>query len=380
VRWPRDRASAGQESHPVVRGGQSRPRDGAGLLSTTGQRTVQLGRVVEEAAHPALERHHEVQDGGGDLLLQVAVACAGEPVDQGRHRLPAERGQDPQQVAHARLRDRVEHDLAAGVGDRRADLLLDHLRVVHQPHDPVAADALGHLLVHDLQVVDLRGLAQDVGLGHPEGVAEAVVEPLRQVAGELDVLALVLADRHLVGLVEQDVGRLQDRVGEQAHRRVVAATAGGLVLELRHPARLAEAGDAAEHPGELGVLRHVGLDEQRRPVQVHPGGEILGGRDPGALPQLGRVVLHRDRVQVDHAVERLVAVLQGDPLPQRTQVVAEVQRPGGRLHAGQDSGPGLVGHDAHSARGTPVRNPTVPRPRLSWSRAPGRRPARAAPG
>ena len=112
---------------------------------------------------------------------------------------------------------------------------------------------------------------------------ERGVEPLRQVAGQLQVLALVLADRHRVGLVEQDVGRLQDRVGEQAHRRALGALLGRLVLELRHPAGLAEAGDAAQHPAELGVLGHVGLHEQRAPLRVEPSGEQLRGRDPGAL-------------------------------------------------------------------------------------------------
>jgi hypothetical protein len=75
------------------------------------------------------------------------------------------------------------------------------------------------------------------------------------------VLALVLADRHRVGPVEQDVGRLQDRVREQAHRGPVGSLLGGLVLELGHPARLAEPGDAPHHPAQLGVLGHVRLHE-----------------------------------------------------------------------------------------------------------------------
>ena len=53
--------------------------------------------------------------------------------------------------------------------------------------------------------------------------AERGVEPLRQVAGELQVLALVLAHRDRVGLVEQDVRGLQDRVGEQARREARSA-------------------------------------------------------------------------------------------------------------------------------------------------------------
>ena len=56
------------------------------------------------------------------------------------------------------------------------------------------------------------------GTRHDERLAEAGVEALGEVAGELDVLLLVVADRHDIGLVEQDVGRHQHRVGEQARR------------------------------------------------------------------------------------------------------------------------------------------------------------------
>ena len=46
-------------------------------------------------------------------------------------------------------------------------------------------------------------------LGHDERLAEARVEALRDVAGELEVLALVVADRDDVGLVEQDVAAIR---------------------------------------------------------------------------------------------------------------------------------------------------------------------------
>ena len=52
---------------------------------------------------------------------------------------------------------------------------------------------------------------RDERVGHDEGLAVAGVEPLREVAGELEVLALVLADRDVIGLVQQDVRGLQDR-------------------------------------------------------------------------------------------------------------------------------------------------------------------------
>ena len=192
------------------------------------------------------------------------------------------------------------------------------LRVVEQVDDAGRRRGrLAHLRGRVLQVGDLRGLLDDVRLGQPEGLAEAVVEPLRQVAGQLQVLALVLADRDAVGLVEQDVRGLQDRVREQADGGAVGAALGRLVLELRHPAGLAEPGDAAQHPAQLRVLGHVRLDEQRGPLRVDPGGEQLRGGPAGALAQHLRVVLDGDRVQVDDAVERVVVVLQRHPLPHR---------------------------------------------------------------
>ena len=66
---------------------------------------------------------------------------------------------------------------------------------------------------------------QDVRLGHPERRAEPSVEADRQVAGELQVLALVLPDRNPLRLVEQDVGRHQHGIGEQGHGHGVGPAA-----------------------------------------------------------------------------------------------------------------------------------------------------------
>ena len=55
----------------------------------------------------------------------------------------------------------------------------------------------------------------DGRLGDGEGRAVAVVEPDGQLAGELEVLALVVADRDPLGVVEEDVGGHEHRVGEQ---------------------------------------------------------------------------------------------------------------------------------------------------------------------
>ena len=123
--------------------------------------------------------------------------------------------------------------------------------------------------------------SRDVRGGHGERLAVAAVEAGGQVAGQLQVLALVLTDRHLVGLVDEDVGGLQHRVGEQPDRRAGGALALALVLELRHPAGLAEAGQALQHPRQLHVLGHVALHEQRAARGVHAEREQLRGARRG---------------------------------------------------------------------------------------------------
>ena len=218
----------------------------------------------------------------------------------------------------------------------RADLLGAHLRVVEELDDARGRGGrLRHLRGGLLEVRDLGGGLEDVGLGQPERLLVAVVEALCQVAGQLEVLALVLADRHVVRPVEQDVGRLEDRVGEQADARGPLPRLRRLVLELGHPPGLAEAGQALQHPRELGVRGDLALHEDRRPLRVDAHRQQLRRGPQGAFAQHLGVVLDGDRVQVRDEEERLVVALQVDPLPQRAQVVAEVEGVGRRLDARQ---------------------------------------------
>ena len=86
---------------------------------------------------------------------------------------------------------------------------------------------------------------------------EVVVELDRDVAGELEMLLLVVADRHVGGEIGEDVGGHQHRIVVEPDRGVLAVLAG-LLLELGHAVEPAEAGDAVEHPGELGMGRAPG--------------------------------------------------------------------------------------------------------------------------
>src|SRR5690242_20784931 len=44
-----------------------------------------------------------------------------------------------------------------------------------------------------------------------------------------------------------------------------------LFRSLGHPAGLAEAGEALEHPGQLGVFGNMALHEQHTPTRIEPG-------------------------------------------------------------------------------------------------------------
>ena len=142
-------------------------------------------------------------------------------------------------------------------------------------------------------------------------------------------------DRDPLGVVEDDVGRLEHRVGEQPDPHRLLALA--LLLELGHPPQFAHGGGALEQPGHLGVLGHVALDEQGAPLGVEPGGQQVEGGVVGPGPQLGRVDVEGEGVEVDHAVEGVVVVLVGRPSCGWPQVVAEVE-----VAAGLDSGEARV--------------------------------------
>jgi hypothetical protein len=144
-----------------------------------------------------------------------------------------------------------------------------------------------------------------VAVAFARSSAEVVVEFLRDVARQFEMLLLVLADRHMGGAIDQNVGRHQHRIGVEADRGVLAVLAG-LLLELRHAVEPAEAGDAVEHPGELGMLGDLALVEHDvlfgsmpQAMKAAVTSRMACGSSAGVLP-------HRDRVQVDDAIDAVV--------------------------------------------------------------------------
>ena len=160
--------------------------------------------------------------------------------------------------------------------------------------------------IRDLRVLEVHDPRPDLGvaaLGNLEDLAVARVEALGDVAHQLDVLALVVADGYLGGPVGEHVGGHEDRVEEEPGGDQLALLLG-LLLELVHAVEVAPCRHRAEQPAELGVLLDVGLAEQDAALGVEPGGDQDRRRVVEPLAQLGGIVGNGDRVQVDDAVDR----------------------------------------------------------------------------
>src|SRR5271169_2096603 len=96
------------------------------------------------------------------------------------------------------------------------------------------------------------------------------------------------------------------------------------------------------------MLGNVTLHEHDRPIRVKAGREQLCFGYPGASAQVRGVLRHSDRVQVNHAVHGVVRLLKCHRLAYGTEVVADMERLGGRLDAGEHA---WSGHGPKSSPG-----------------------------
>ena len=304
--------SAGQQAHAGLRVGQHRRGDRACARGTERHQAIELGVIGHQRRVPLADRREVLDDRLGDVDLEVPVALAGVARLERGDRLAGHAVQDLEQVRDAGLGLPVVPDLAPGVGHGALELAADDVgRVEHQQLAVLARQRRGrHLALRLLEVADARRGLRDRGLRGREELAVARVEALRDVARELEVLALILAHGHAVGEVEQDVGGLQHGIGEEADRDRLAA--GRLLLERDHAPELAHRADAVEEPRELGVLVHVALHEDDRALGIEPGGDERGERVARRGRQLGGLERLRHRVQVDDAEDRLGAVAPPD--------------------------------------------------------------------
>ena len=149
-----------------------------------------------------------------------------------------------------------------------------------------------------------------------------VVEAPRELARDFDMRNLVLADRHLVRAIDEDVGAHHHRIAEEAEiRQIAVGELLLLILVRRHPLEPADGRDHAEQQRQLGVLGHARLDEQRRARRIDAGREPVDEHVPDAFgDRFGLVEMRRERMPVGGEEQALVFFLQPDPVLQRTVI------------------------------------------------------------
>ena len=165
-----------------------------------------------------------------------------------------------------------------------------------------------------------------------------VVEAARQFARDLNMRDLVLADRHLVGAVDQDVGAHQERIAEEAvGRQVLVRHLFLLVLVGRHAFKPAKRRHHRQQQMQFRVFRHLRLDEQRSLLGIDAGRQPVDHHFPGRLRDSMRIVVLRgQRVPVGDEEQAGILVLQFDPVLQHPMIVTKVQAARG-AHSGEDS-------------------------------------------
>src|ERR1019366_2605092 len=103
-----------------------------------------------------------------------------------------------------------------------------------------------------------------------------LVEAPCNFARQLDVRHLVFADGNKIRLINQNVGRLQQRISQKTiGAEVLVLEVLALLLVAGHALQPSQRSDHAEQQVQLGVLQHVRLDEQRAALRIKPGREVV---------------------------------------------------------------------------------------------------------
>ena len=164
------------------------------------------------------------------------------------------------------------------------------------------------------------------------------------------MLLLIRADRHKIGLIQQDVGSHQHGVGEEASVDVVGMLRA-LILELRHTAELTHIGVTIQNPGQLRVGTDMALAVKNAFLRINAAGQIQRCQFQTAAAQIRRVLPDGDGMLIHHAVKAIVGILQFCKAAQRTDIIAQGQRAAG-LYAGKNDRFAFLFH-MHPSFGAP---------------------------
>src|SRR5229473_1564353 len=238
-----------------------------------------MAGVGQEPPHLAADPAEHLDRERRERLLERRKILARKARQRRFPRYSGEHGIDDDEII--RLGAGVERGDARrerlGIGFGAADLQRDQFRIVgHIDARIIRGVGFRHLLCAVAQAHHPGRLTKNLRLGEREEVAlVAPVEGSGDVAGQLDMLLLVFADRDMRRLVQEDVCRHQHRIAIEAEPGHLALL-GGLLLELGHPVEPAKRGQAAEQPGELGMGADHALVEDDAALGVDAGRDIGG--------------------------------------------------------------------------------------------------------
>ena len=196
---------------------------------------------------------------------------------------------------------------------------------------PQPIEELGVLLAH--LALGLFRLLLEAGLATVD-----VIETPRDLARQLDMGDLVLADRDLAGLVHEDVRALEQRITEKTvGRKIALLELLLLVLVARHSLEPTQGRDHGEQQMQLGVLGHARLDEECCRARIDPGRQPVDHHLAGARrDDRGILVVRRQGMPVGDEEETLILVLQLQPVLQDTVIVPQMET-ARRTHPGEDA-------------------------------------------
>ena len=149
---------------------------------------------------------------------------------------------------------------------------------------------------------------------------------------------LVLAHRHVLGLVDQDVGRLQQRVAQESvggqilvFELFLLVLVGGYTLE---PAQGCAHGQQRE---QLGMFGQSALQEDGALLGIQARGQPVDHHLVDVfLDDFAAFVVGGQGMPVGHEVKALHLGLQANPVLEGSVVVTQVQGPGG-AHARENT-------------------------------------------
>ena len=268
--------------------------------------------------------------------LKLAIAAACKLVLDLLEGLAGNSGVNGHQVGNTGLILLVVTDalLGVGVGDGTLKLLHDHLGRIHQQHTAgVLVLGLGHLGSGIGQTHNASTNLGDERLRNLEHITVNAVKTAGDNVGQLHMLLLILAHRHQIRLIEQNVTSHQAGVSKQTGIDIVGIF-GGLILKLGHAAQLTEHRIAIQHPAQLRMLMDMALDEQGVLLGIQTAGDILRQLLQGTTAKISGILPYSDGMQVCHKIEAIILISTLSPVLHRTQIAAQSQITGG-LDAGK---------------------------------------------